>query len=144
MFNRHDEHNHHNNQTVTVNTASGNQAVASATVALVTVGLITATVCVVALLVSQVAISLLAAITTMVTALFAAIVVALPWLAGGGVIVALGTVALRSLPQAAAEVEGIRYRRALAQSNVRMLEAKSVDDFILDVRPVPVVITIER
>lgn len=137
--NRHDQHNY---QSVTVNVDSPVSAITGLFMALVTVSLIVAAVVAVAIVVGQVATSLFASIATIVqaainglAAIAVSLVEVLPWLAGGAVIVALVVVALRSLPQAIAEIDDIRYRRALALSNVKMLEAKDVDSIVLDMRP---------
>lgn len=60
----------------------------------------------------------------------------IPWLVGGGAAVAIGVFILRSLPEAIGEVQDIRYRRALAQQSMKMLEAKDVDCIVLDSVPV--------
>lgn len=74
-------------------------------------------------------------LSSVLIAALATVTALVPWLAGGVVIVALVVVALRSLPQAMAEIDDIRHRRALAMNNARMLEAKNVDNTIFVVRP---------
>lgn len=71
-----------------------------------------------------------------IASIVAGLVTIVPWLVGGGVVVALGIFILRSLPEAIGEVQDIRYRRALAQQSVKMLEVKDVDCIVLDSVPV--------
>lgn len=146
MFNRHSDDSQHNHtyQTVSVNVApsSANQGMASAIVAIVAIGMGLAAVAVVALLVWQVIVSLFATLTTIVTALLAAVTALAPWLVGGGVLLALGIVALRSLPQAIEEAAAIR-QHYIASRQPMMLEAKDVDNHVLDLRPVRIVNAID-
>ncbi len=139
MFNKsYDQSNH---QSVYVGAQpsqqGGNEMVAVAGLVIVATIIIVLVAAVVGALgaISYALVGLFDSVAGVLVALLATVTALVPWLAGGVVIVALVVVALRSLPQAIAEVEDIRYRRALTLNNVRMLEAQNVDDTIFVVRP---------
>lgn len=143
--NRHDQYNY---QSVTVAVDSPVSAIAGLVVALVTVTLVIAAVVSVAVVVGQVATSLLAGITTIATTainglatITTALIAVLPWLAGCGALVFLVMVVIRSLPQAIAEVNDIRYQR-IASRQPLMLEVRDVDHVVV-LRPVRSIATID-
>ena len=137
MFNKSYDHSQHNSQTIHINLSPAGQRTDAVT-SLVMFGVFAGAIVGIVLGLAHTVTGVVASLATVLVALFATIAAIFPWLACGAVVVALAVIALRSLPEAMAEIEEIRYHRALAASHVKMLEAKNVDSVVLDMRPVRV------
>ena len=151
MFNRQhtEEHQQHNYQSVYINATpergGESQPVVAAVFGLLTVCMVLAAVVGGRAAIAYFATAIVQSLAGMIVALVAMLTAVIPWLVGGAVLVALAALVIRSLPQAVAEANEIRYRLA-AQRQPLMLEVKDkdVDYPTIDLRPVRAVSPVDE
>lgn len=137
MFNKSYDHGTDNNNSQTVNVYNSYAPAAQSASAITSVsmfGIMAVLLLGIAMLIERLISGFISGLFGTIAALIVMLGTIFPWLISGAVAVALGFIALRSLPEAIAEVGDIRYRRSLAASNARLLGVKDVDGVILDVR----------
>lgn len=143
MFNRHHEDHQNNYQSVTVNLAAGMGQQSQAPLAgLAMFGMLVILLAGLAVIAYRLVVETIGILAGVVMALLATVTALAPWLVGGGVLIALAIVALRSLPEAIEEAAAIR-QHYIASRQPLLLEAKDVGYPVVDVRPVRVVATID-
>lgn len=143
MFNRHHEDHQNNYQSVTVNLAGMGQQSQAPLAGLAMFGMLVILLTGLAVIVYRLVVDTIALLAGVVMALLATVTALAPWLVGGGVLVALAIVALRSLPEAIEEAAAIR-QHYIASRQPLLLEAKDVDYSVVVLRPVRSVVTIEH
>lgn len=142
MFNRHHEDHQNNYQSVTVNLAGMGQQSQAPLAGLAMFGMLVILLTGLAVIVYRLIVDTIGILAGVVMALLATVTALAPWLVGGGVLVVLAIVALRSLPEAIEEAAAIR-QHYIASRQPLLLEAKDVGYPVVDVRPVRVVNTID-
>lgn len=139
MFNRHVDDSQHNNnyQSVSVNVAPSayTPSQSAPLVSLAVFGMFVIAGVGLAVIVYRLITDTLEILAGVLVALLTTVAALAPWLIGGGALLALGIVALRSLPEAIEEAAAIR-RHYIAARQPMMLEVKDVDYSVVTLRPV--------
>ncbi len=129
MWNRtHDQHIAIYNNVTPLHQPQSSNATGNAVVTVSIITIVCATIIALVRVAGQVAVSLITSLAAILTSLIAV----LPLLAGVAVVLALVYWFLRSLPDAVADVQEIRYQRMIARQSVLLLEQRDAHCITVD------------